>query len=448
MIYFGGGSFNTSYLRALRVAVSHASDVEHSRAGPVINLGQAFFEVRPHDPRLIFLNGRRLNGAFAIVEGAWVLSGSNLLEPLLAELPNYRDYSDDELTLSGAYGYRLSTFFGLDQVSAAIDALRSDNESRRVVLTMYSPLDIQAKSKDIPCNTTVYLKVRKKLLDITVLNRSNDLYLGVPYNVFVFGLLQRFVADALGLRVGAQRHFSDSLHLYTRNLSDAQRVVDNNFEDAVEAVSGQFDWEYSQAIIANVAKICSRSFASIESEELKMFLTNYCAAGRTVSTDAELGRVPGLLGFVGYQFSSGSTRKSPSVFNWDQLRERLMMKTVRKQLEALSTRPGDEIAAAINELTLASTGAYEKIRAKVDERGGPFALRTTVDEDFALRGLLLCAVYSLIDPWIAGSEIGSGYKENVTKAAQLLGVAPGLVYPITSILEDVFQALEDVIPAV
>ena len=184
MLKLSGDCFNGLYLRALNIAVSAPRTFEASRVGPVINLGQAYFEVSAHDPRLVFLNHRKLNPVFAVVEGAWMLSGSNKLIPLENELPNFRSYSDDGETLNGAYGARLQYFFGINQISSAVELLKADHNTRRVVLTIYSPLDLIKDSKDIPCNTTVYLKICNESLDITVLNRSNDLYLGRIYFKF------------------------------------------------------------------------------------------------------------------------------------------------------------------------------------------------------------------------------------------------------------------------
>ena len=93
---------------------------------------------------------------------------------------------------------------------------------------MYSPDDLNKNSKDIPCNTTIYLKIKDNKLDITILNRSNDLYLGVPYNVFVFYLLQLYIAEKVNSDIGTQTHFTDSLHLYTKDLEKVEKIINSN----------------------------------------------------------------------------------------------------------------------------------------------------------------------------------------------------------------------------
>ena len=127
-IVLRGQTFNRLYLTALRAVLSGAFPYEESRAGRVINIGQAYFEVQADDPRLIFLNGRKLNPVFAIVEAAWILSGCNDLATLSEEIPSFSNYSDDGITLNGAYGHRLRRHFGRDQIELAIDELMANPE--------------------------------------------------------------------------------------------------------------------------------------------------------------------------------------------------------------------------------------------------------------------------------------------------------------------------------
>lgn len=279
MICFQGNSFNHAYLAALKNAVDPSRPVDSSRVGPVINLGQAYFEIAPNDPRLIFLSSRKINPVFAIIEGVWILQGDNKLSPLENEISDFSKFSDDGKTLFGAYGYRLREKFETDQIQDAINILKKDPESRRVVLTMYSAKDLTENSKDIPCNTSIFLKIVNGALDITVINRSNDLYLGIPYNIFVFGLLQRHISNELSLPIGTQRHFTDCLHLYQRDVQRTKNVIECNNLDEINSISSKFDWGYSQDILNNLNKISDCAYKNIGGE-LGEFLVKFCSSGR------------------------------------------------------------------------------------------------------------------------------------------------------------------------
>ena len=279
MICFQKNSFNYNYLSALKIATDPLRQVENSRVGPVLNLGQAYFEIGPDDPRLIFLNSRKLNPIFAIVEGVWILQGDNRLIPLQNEISDFAKFSDDGETLAGAYGYRLRSKFDIDQIDTAIEVLKKDPASRRVVLNMYSVDDLSAISKDVPCNTSMFLKIVNGALDLTVINRSNDLYLGLPYNVFVFGLLQRHLAEKLCVPLGLQHHFTDCLHLYQRDVERAKAVVACNSLDDVDLISSRFSWDYSRDILCNIEKIENCVYDNMEGD-LGHFMSNFCKNGR------------------------------------------------------------------------------------------------------------------------------------------------------------------------
>ena len=64
------------------------------------------------------------------------------------------------------------------------------------------------------------LKVRDNKLEWTQIMRSNDIYLGLPYNLIQFTSLQEIIAGWLKINVGSYCHYSDSLHLYHKDLND------------------------------------------------------------------------------------------------------------------------------------------------------------------------------------------------------------------------------------
>lgn len=76
------------------------------------------------------------------------------------------------------------------------------------------------------------IKVRQGKLEWSQIMRSNDVLLGMPYNFIQFTGLQEILAGWLGLDVGSYNHYSDSLHLYSRDalkIGIAEEIrVENN----------------------------------------------------------------------------------------------------------------------------------------------------------------------------------------------------------------------------
>jgi thymidylate synthase len=420
MISFQGHSFNHHYLLGLKLAVESGREIEASRVGPVINLGQAFFEIGADDPRMIFLNSRRINPVFAIVEGAWILDGNNKLEPLENEISDFSKYSDDGETLFGAYGHRLRNDFGFDQIEAGIEILRNDPASRRVVLNMFSPSDLGATSKDIPCNTSIFLKVVGGKVDITVINRSNDLFLGIPYNVFVFGLLQRYVAQKLSREIGTQRHFTDCLHLYQRDLERANEVVSENNLDKVDSISARYNWDYSREILLNVAKINNCSYDGIGGE-LGNFLVRFCRNARkeTKKQMVEYDFPDGFFGFLAQQWLGYARQEGASANKHDQNNVNIVT-----SLSELSSLSASKVTADVSKLSVLLLGKL--VRVEIQNKGVDHTQILRYfdnDEAKALTSLVLGAVWASIDPYIVGSQFGQRRVDGIKMAASNLGLS-------------------------
>lgn len=275
MNFFYADSFNQLYYQLLESAFYQNIALSESRVGNVKDLGKTVYQISNDTFRLCFLQERNFNPFFAFTEASWILEGLNSVEPLQHYIQTYDQFSDDDSTLNGAYGYRLKYYFHIDQIKEAIDLLKKDAHSRRVVLTMYSPDDLQKDSKDIPCNTTVYLKIKNNKLDITILNRSNDLYLGVPYNVFVFFILQCYIANQLKCELGIQTHYTDSLHLYERDFDKVKCILDSNSLQSISSIEKQLSFDNSQYASINHTKIISREFFDLADSAYKKIFLEY-----------------------------------------------------------------------------------------------------------------------------------------------------------------------------
>src|SRR5262249_10880863 len=111
----------------------------------------------------------------------------------------------------GAHGERLR-----DQLSVIVRLLRADPDSRRAVLQIWdAEADLGVSSVDLACNTQAMFKVRGGKLNITVLNRSNDIIWGCDgANAVQLSMLLEFMAARIGVEPGLYRQVSDSFHAY------------------------------------------------------------------------------------------------------------------------------------------------------------------------------------------------------------------------------------------
>lgn len=208
--------------------------VEESRNGPVIVSPMPVLTeyLRP-DNRVLVCRKRDANPFFHLFESLWMIAGRNDLEFPQTFVSTFGQFSDDQQTLHGAYGYRWRNWFGYDQLELLIATLSDDPKTRRAVLSMWdasespmlvdgvtaSPSDLHtsiAGGKDVPCNTHAYFDTIGGKLNMTVCCRSNDMILGAyGANAVHFSVLLEYVAAATGIPMGVYRQFSNNFHVYT-----------------------------------------------------------------------------------------------------------------------------------------------------------------------------------------------------------------------------------------
>ncbi len=145
--------------------------------------------------------------------------------------PNFATYQEADGTFYGAYGKRI----GL-QLLHALDKLLMDHDTRQAVVTLWDPdLDNTMGKADYPCTIAFNLCIVENHLEMRTVMRSNDAWLGLPYDLFQFTQLQLTVANALGLEPGRYTHTTWSLHLYERDVAAAIDMLES--EKNLEPVS-------------------------------------------------------------------------------------------------------------------------------------------------------------------------------------------------------------------
>lgn len=161
---------------------------------------------------------RDLNYRFAVAEFLWIANGSEKLEPLARFNSVMRQFSDDGVTLAGAYGPRLG-----GQWKYVIDTLERDPSSRQAVASIWTPRP--EPSRDVPCTISAQFLLRDGELHSVWSMRSNDLWLGLPYDAFSFARLTACVAGELRARPGRVVINAGSSHLYEPHYEKAWDVL-------------------------------------------------------------------------------------------------------------------------------------------------------------------------------------------------------------------------------
>jgi thymidylate synthase len=217
----------------------HEGELTSSRNGPVLVApGPVITAYKKPTERVLWCPWRDANPFFHLFESMWMLAGRNDTATLKPLVPRMQDFSDDNATLNGAYGFRWREYFGYDQLKEAAKLLLKDPSTRRVVISMWNAAtDLELNppqftsdltnqgSKDLPCNTHIYFDASRGKLDMTVCNRSNDVIWGAyGANSVHMSFLHEWLAHASGLPLGIYYQMSNNYHIYV-DRPDVQRLI-------------------------------------------------------------------------------------------------------------------------------------------------------------------------------------------------------------------------------
>lgn len=217
-------SLNTAWLKTIGevLLTGDLVEVRGTRSSEILGHSIMF----PMAHAKLTVKEREISYDFMFREAWWILSGQNRLDLLETHAPSYSKFSDDGVRLSGAYGPKI-----IDQIRYVVETLKHDPYSRQAVINIWR--ENPRTSKDIPCTLSVQFLLRNGLLNTVVTMRSNDVWLGMPYDVFTFTMLTCMVALELGgdIELGMMFHNVGSRHIYFKDTKKANAVFKSNRPD-------------------------------------------------------------------------------------------------------------------------------------------------------------------------------------------------------------------------
>jgi hypothetical protein len=157
--------------------------------------------------------GRKLNPDILAAEAAHLIGGLSDLEQMKSVAHIFGSFSNDGKLL-GAYGPRVAS-----QIPLILERICGDPDTRQAVATIWASLElVNQDNKDMPCTVALTWTLRDGKLHMQTFMRSNDVWLGVPYDYGMFTRLQITLAYCLGVGVGEYVHTAVNLHLYERDV--------------------------------------------------------------------------------------------------------------------------------------------------------------------------------------------------------------------------------------
>ena len=137
-------------------------------------------------------------------------------------------YTNTELQkkLGPVYGVQWRNFNGqgVDQIATIIKQLKTDPDSRRIILNAWNPVQLDSMALP-PCHALSQFKVSNGKLSCQMYQRSADMFLGVPFNIASYSLLTHMLAQIAGLEVGDFIWSGGDCHIYQNHMDQVQEQL-------------------------------------------------------------------------------------------------------------------------------------------------------------------------------------------------------------------------------
>jgi thymidylate synthase len=180
------------------------------------------------------------------------------LKEFVENIKNDAAFAEKWGELGPVYGKQWRNFNGFDQLQWVLDEIKSNPNSRRLIVSAWNPPEIEemAKAGLPPCHTMYQFYVIDGKLSCQLYQRSADTFLGVPFNIASYALLTMMVAQVSGLEPGDFVHTFGDAHLYTNHLEQAHLQLSRAPKTLPtlkinQAVTSLFDFTYEDFEVTN-----------------------------------------------------------------------------------------------------------------------------------------------------------------------------------------------------
>jgi thymidylate synthase len=160
----------------------------------------------------------------------WFLAGDTNVRYLQDNgVSIWNEWADVNGDLGPVYGKQWRSWAtpdggSIDQIAGVLDEIRSNPNSRRMIVTAWNPADLDRMAL-APCHCLFQFHVADGRLSCQLYQRSADIFLGVPFNIASYALLTQMIAHVTGLKPGDFIHTFGDAHLYINHLDQAREQL-------------------------------------------------------------------------------------------------------------------------------------------------------------------------------------------------------------------------------
>lgn len=182
-----------------------------------------------------------------VSELLWFVSGSDDIQDLKRIYKhnklwdgNYEDFArrtgqaEANGHMGRIYGVQWRAWRGadgrkVDQLQVAIEALKTNPDSRRIIVNAWNAAEVGLGDVALPpCHSFFQFYVAEGRLSLQMYQRSCDMFLGVPLNIASYSILLHMVARVTGLAPGEFIHTLGDCHIYLNHLDAVRQQLERD----------------------------------------------------------------------------------------------------------------------------------------------------------------------------------------------------------------------------
>ncbi len=204
---------------------------------------------------------KRVHFASIAYELLWFLRGDSNVTWLQEKgVRIWNEWADEDGELGPIYGVQWRSWptpggDTIDQISQVLDTLRTDPDSRRMIVSAWNVADLPNMAL-APCHALFQFYVADGKLSCQLYQRSADLFLGVPFNIASYALLTQLVAEQAGLELGEFVWTGGDCHIYDNHVEQVTEQLSRTpFTSPTLRIkpgrTSLFDYDYDDLVLEN-----------------------------------------------------------------------------------------------------------------------------------------------------------------------------------------------------
>jgi thymidylate synthase len=221
------------YLDLIRHVLEHGEErPDRTGTGTLSIFGtQTKYDLRDGFP---LITTKKVLFPAVVRELLWFLRGStNINDDLKQHTPIWNAWAGDDGELGPVYGFQWRNWGGeqsgdgkgIDQIARAIEQIKSEPHSRRIIVNAWNVADLERMALP-PCHMMFQFYVVAGRLDCQLYQRSADLALGVPFNIASYALLMVMMAQECELTPGIFTHTLGDAHIYQNHVEGLKKQLE------------------------------------------------------------------------------------------------------------------------------------------------------------------------------------------------------------------------------